>query len=561
MAFTAEYTYRIIDRYSTPMQKIVRQQQKYITAAAKAAAKTAKFTAKLKKFGATAKRVGGQMSTRLTMPIAAVGTVGVIAFARLEKGLINVNNLLSKPELKKFGGDLERLQSTAIKAGFSIDDANKGLFDTVSALGAGKRGFDAFAVAQKLAIGGNTDLRVAIDGLTTLMSVYESDNVTALQAANALFSAQVKGKTTVSELSAGMGNVASTAKMAGVGMNEMLASLSAMTLGGINTDSAVTALNAALLALAKPQKDAMKLMDKMGISYGVANIKAKGLQAIFKEIAVAQKKFGEQKVMEAIPERRALKAIAALVSGGKIGKISEIMDKINSDMSTGDGLMRAFSDMNSSMSLKYARAMGQMTIALKSFIVLLAPAIGVLLEGIAWIAKGFSKLPRVLKVVIIAIALLLAVAGPLLVVLGSLSFAWASLIAMFPAIGVGFTAMGIGIGAMIWPILVVTTAFLAWAVAIDSVIQNWDTLSAPGFLKDLAGWATGADTEAPQKQNTLAEEAAIQQQLYRMQQKTQKVEVGGSIDVGSKDGTSFDSNIGLNTGNQLHQLSGAGAGF
>jgi hypothetical protein len=123
-------------------------------------------------------------------------------------------------------------------------------------------------------------------------------------------------------------------------------------------------------------------------------------------------------------------------------------------------------------------------------------------------------------------------------------------------------AIAFTVGFITLPILAVAAAFLSVAAAIATVIANWETLSAKGFWKDLKDWSLGKDPEAPTQTQTpeqeLSKEAAIQQQLYRIGQKKQKVEIGGRIDITSPEGTNVDSNIGLDTG---HQLSGSGAGF
>jgi hypothetical protein len=354
-----------------------------------------------------------------------------------------------------------------------------------------------------------------------------------------------------------MGNVASTAKMAGIGMNEMLASLSAMTLGGISTDEAVTALNAVILGLAKPQDDAKKSMEKMGITYGIAGIKAKGLQAIFKQIADAQKKHGEDAVFGAIKERRALKAIAALVGGGKLGKISEILAKINSDLKTGDGLMRAFADMNSSMSMKYKRAMGQMTVALKGFVVLMAPAINAILEGVAGMAKYMSKLPKPLKIIIVGMLALLAVVGPIVAVLGGLAFALSSIIAILPVVAVGLIAVGLGVNSIVWPVLLAVTAFTAWSLAIQSVVANLDTLKAPDLLKDLWDWSNNPDRDpnagiVPAEEG--AESAAVLKSQSRIAAKTAagKMTMDGELRIKTDPGTTVDTSyMNVNAGNNI----------
>jgi hypothetical protein len=182
-----------------------------------------------------------------------------------------------------------------------------------------------------------------------------------------------------------------------------------------------------------------------------------------------------------------------------------------------------------------------------------------LIENSEWMLNFIKAHPGLVKFV--GILALIAVATVAIVIpLGFMMIAISALIPVVATLGVGLTAVGLGVNSIVWPVLLAVVAFQAWSSAIKSVIDNFEILKQPGFFKDLKGFLTLTDPEAPTKtpEQELSEEAAIQQQLYRMGQKKQKVEIGGRIDITSPEGTNVDSNIGLNTG---HQLSGAGAGF
>jgi TP901 family phage tail tape measure protein len=169
------------------------------------------------------------------------------AFGDIEKGVTNVTTLLDDDAaVVKYRGRIEELSKEAVLAGFSIEDSNKALFDSVSALGAGDRAWQAFNVAQKLAKGGVTTLGSSVDGLTTLMAAYKDSNLTAEAAANILFTAQKKGKITVEELNANLGKVLPTAKLAGIGADQVAAATAQLTLGGLNAEEATTALKGAI---------------------------------------------------------------------------------------------------------------------------------------------------------------------------------------------------------------------------------------------------------------------------------------------------------------------------
>jgi hypothetical protein len=248
-----------------------------------------------------------------------------------------------------------------------------------------------------------------------------------------------------------------------------------------------------------------------------------------------------------------LTAVTALTET-QLALMDETVKKINSDMKTGDGLMRAFADQSSSMSQKFVRAKGQMTVAFKRFVVLFAPMINKMIDWVALLAEKFANLSKPTKYVIASLLILAAVIPPLLIAFGALAFSISAIIAAGPALAVigGVFAL---VAAPVWA---TAAALGAVAFAIAQIVTNWEALTAKGFLKDLAGWATGADPEAGLQSNSgQVESAAILKSMSRIREK--KLEVSGGIQVSAAEGSKVDSSsIGLNTG---HQLSGAGAGF
>jgi hypothetical protein len=139
------------------------------------------------------KNIGNRMRY-MSLAATGAGVASVVAFSKIEDGLLNVQGLLEREDLPKYTGKLKELQMQAIKTGFVIEDANKGLFDTVSALGIGEQSIKTFQAAQKLAIGGAADLSVAVDGLTSIVNAYGRKTTSVTDVANAFYSSQVKGK-------------------------------------------------------------------------------------------------------------------------------------------------------------------------------------------------------------------------------------------------------------------------------------------------------------------------------------------------------------------------------
>ena len=304
-------------------------------------------------FLADTKQIEGKVNT-LKTSFADVAKVGAIAFAGIsagiistlkpfadfESGITNVFTLLSKGEISNFGDDLKSVAKDAIGLGFSIRDTNKALFDTVSALGVSEKSLKTFAIAQKLAIGGVTDLSIAVDGLTSVINAYGKETVKASDVANAFFSAQKAGKTTVGELAANVGKIAPIAKQAGIGFKTLLATMSQLTLGGLSTEEASTALRGAISGLLKPTEQAIEVMKKYNIPVGASALKSADFTEVLLKLAKAAKE-NPDALAEMIPNIRALTAVGAL-GEKEIENLRKTIGNINEDIKNGTGLNEAY---------------------------------------------------------------------------------------------------------------------------------------------------------------------------------------------------------------------------
>lgn len=211
------------------------------------------------------------------------------SFGDFESGLIDVINLVDTADVGKFSGSLEELSKDALRMGFVIGDANKGLFDTVSALGAGERSFSVFEASQRLAIAGSTELTTAVNGMTSAVGIFGDEAGTSTEIANAFFAAQVKGKLDVAGLAKNIGKVGASGKLAGFEFRPLLAAVSAITTQGLTAEVAATGLASGINALLKPEKQAAILMRQNGIAFGASALQRTDLVTVMERIAQVAK--------------------------------------------------------------------------------------------------------------------------------------------------------------------------------------------------------------------------------------------------------------------------------
>lgn len=143
---------------------------------------------------------------------------------------------------------------------------------------------ETLTAANKLAIGGITEVTTGVDVLTTAVNAYAQTGLTAAQASDALFVGMKAGKTTIGELASQLGFVIPIAASLGVEFDALVAGVAALTTQGLSTASATTSLRAALSAIAKPASQAQKLAKALGIDFSTTALRAKGLAGFMQDV-------------------------------------------------------------------------------------------------------------------------------------------------------------------------------------------------------------------------------------------------------------------------------------
>ena len=257
-------------------------------------------------------------------------------FREFEKGQTNVQTLLDRTNATLEGKSIELIKNY----GLQIGDVNKSLFDAVSAgVDAGKS-VEFLDTATRLAIGGVTDLNIAVDGITTVMNAYGKTTEEAEQIASAFFSAQKFGKTTVGELASEIGNVAPVAAQLDISYQELLTTYASLTKQGIKTQQSTTAIKSIMTALIKPSTEAQKAFKQLGIETGAAAIKQNGLYKTLVQVSEAAEKDADV-LAELIPNVRALTGVGALGTR-QLKEYDKILKTVNEDYGEGSSLAKAY---------------------------------------------------------------------------------------------------------------------------------------------------------------------------------------------------------------------------
>ena len=382
------YTFLLKNQFSAAARKIRASTAKVKSNIRLLRAEVNKTSTSMAGLVSSMKLIGG-------LAIAAGLASSIRVFGNLEEGIENVLTLLDDPkEIPAMRQQFRGMTEDALRLGFTIEDSTKALFDNVSALGTGTLSTKAFVSAQKLAVGGVAPLSTAVAGIAAIVNAYGRDITDADEVANAFFTAQKKGTTTVELLAANIGKVAPIAKAAGVGFKELLATTAQLTQGGLSTEEATTALKGALSALIKPGKDAQKTLRSLGVPFGATALRAAGLTKTLMKLTRASELYPDE-LARAIPNIRAFTAVSAL-GQKELERVQETVALINKDIEKGTGLNAAFTAQQATFNNEMRRFRGELAIVGAEIGESLIPLIRILtsatkdfLEGTKLIANFF----------------------------------------------------------------------------------------------------------------------------------------------------------------------------
>lgn len=273
----------------------------------------------------SAKKVSAALGLAAAASIAGVVNIlgGAVQQARdFRRSMAEVSTLLG--DTSAMAQHEQAVRRMAIAYGSDASQQASALYQIISAGAAdAATAVATLDAANKLAIGGVTDITTAADGLTSVMNAYAAAGLTANDVSDTMFVGMRAGKTTIGELAGSLGQVAPIAATVGLEFSELVAGVSAITTAGVSTNIAVTQVRAALAAVIKPTSEAQKLAKQLGIEFDVSAVRAKGFAGFLEE--VRDKTGGSEKAMATLfGSIEAIGGVLAL-TGTQSEKFNEIL--------------------------------------------------------------------------------------------------------------------------------------------------------------------------------------------------------------------------------------------
>lgn len=419
---------------------------------------------KVQKMAPALKKIGMGMTAAGGAIVAGFG-LSMKEAADFETAMREVNTMmgLSDAEFTDFS---KQVQALASDLGVDAVDSANALYQAISAGVPKENVLEFLEIATKAAIGGVTDTKTAVDGLTTVINAFKMPMSDAQKVADIMFTTVKGGKTTFDELSASLFQVAPVAAASGVSFEEVAAALATMTKQGVPTSVATTQLRQVMVSLQKPTADMQEVIGNLGYESGQTMLEELGLADTLNLLRDATGGSNEQ-LMKMFGSVEAGQAVLALTGENAV--------TFAEDLDTMAGATGAATDAFDEMEKSASRQMESLKSAFKDIQISIGNVLLPILKDIVdkikpiieSIKKWIAENPGLTKTIV----LIVGAVGGLLLVLGPILMMLPGIISLLPILGGAFAALMGPVGLII--------AAIAALIAIGVLVwKNWDEIKA-----------------------------------------------------------------------------------
>ncbi|MCH4170663.1 MAG: phage tail tape measure protein [Lactobacillus sp.] len=380
---------------------------------------------------------GSGMTSKVTMPLLAVGAAAIKTGLDFDAQMSRVQAISGAT-----GGQFTKLRDQAIdlgaKTAFSAKEAATGMENMASA------GFNASEIMQAMpgvldlaAVSGG-DVALASDTAASAIRAFGLSASDSTHVANVFAQAAADTNAEVGDMGEAMKYAAPVAHSLGVSMEETAAAIGIMSDAGIKGSQAGTTLRGAFTRLAKPTKDMQAVTEKLGISFFDASGKMKPMGTIIGDLKSSMSGYDKQTqaaMLTTLFGKEALSGMMALVDAGP-----DKFNKLTGSLKNSDG---AADKMAKTMQNNAKSAIEQMMGSLESASIkiesALAPSIKTAANFVGDLADKFSELDPKTQMNIVKFAGLAAAIGPVSKLMGGIIKPIGGVVS-----GLGGAAMAVG---------------------------------------------------------------------------------------------------------------------
>lgn len=448
-----------------------------------------------KQVGQKMTEAGKNLTQKVTLPLAAVGTVAAKKFAEVDKTMQLTNSTMgnSAQEAELLN---KAMKSAAASSTYGMSDAATATLNFARAGLSAQQAADTLAPAMALAAGEGGELDTVSAGLVATINGFHGSFDQAAQYADVFANACNNSALDVNSLSNAMSVAAPIFSAAGYNVKDAALYMGVMANNGIEADKAANSLKTGLARLVSPAKEGAAMMDQLGISVTNSDGTMKDSVQIQKELHDAFSQLSESEQIaaaSAIFGKNQMAPWLALINTapGDVTALNEALAQNGTAMEMQSAMMSGFA--GSIEQLKSG-----LDVLLTSLGEALAPVIQKVVAGLQALVNWFNSLSPQMQSVIAVIGVIAAALGPVLVILGTLISSIGSIISLIGVVGPIIAGLAGPIGIAVAVIGVLVAAGIA-------LYKNWDTIKAKAIeIKNniVATW-NGIKTQVIAAVNTL----------------------------------------------------------
>lgn len=200
--------------------------------------------------------------------------------------------------------------------GVAAKEMSGALYEIITAQVPLANAMQVLEAATRLSIAGAADLRSATQSLVRIANAYGDGFGSITRISDIAFQTIKYGQLTMQDYTDEMQKVIATAAIFNISQEEISAAVATMTRNGVGASRAFTSLNQMLMQIANPTREAIKLMDQLGISLTIRDIQEKGLGGALQEIMPllnTADQHGRQLINILFKTRTGFQAVASLL--------------------------------------------------------------------------------------------------------------------------------------------------------------------------------------------------------------------------------------------------------
>ncbi len=374
------------------------------------------LAAGLKKAGAGLTSAGRTMTRSITLPLVGIGVVATKLALDYDKAFTQIAATTNfgqkqidawRESVLKLSGETARSPEELANALYFLASAGLDAAQVGEAL-------ESSAKASAAGLGDTADIaRITANAL----NAYSEEGLTAAEVTDTLVAAVREGTADPEEFSGALGRILPIASKAGVGFDQVAASLATVSNIGLDVNEGVTAMRGLLQALVAPTQQTQDALKDLGLSADDvrSSLSEDGLLDTLD--LLDEKSHGQiETIQQLVPNVRSLTGFFGLQ-----GQEAEKVDKIFEHLADSTGsLNKAFETTKESNAFKFQKGLNDLRVAgIKLGNQLIPILVDDIIPAVQDALKWWGKLSPESKELALKLAGLAILAGPLLRLAGA----------------------------------------------------------------------------------------------------------------------------------------------